>query len=945
MPGDERPAGELEATRELLDAAEERARLSQALNAVDASIHSTLQFEEVMQRSLAEGIRALECDAGAIEIRDGYSWIVRYQYGFSEDDVGMRLGVADAPNANRAARTLTAFAIDDIAHDPSVNVGFPKKYGLKSVLVVPLFARENVFGCILFYTSSAPRHFTEGEIQFGRRLGLSVSLALENARLLESEREAQELATQELRSSQVLLEAARVLSTKLDLVEALAALAELTLRSTGLSRAFVNLIDMDRLVLTPMVATAGLVAPTQGGAIEFNRLSSTSLQAILAHKTAVLDYERPDISEYDQHIAEANHVRRVLFVPLLLGDRILGEITIDEPGKRHKFTPREIELVQGIASQAAVVVRNAQLYEAEQERARLAEQLAEIDAQLHSALDIDEMMRLAVAGGAEALGADSGALTLYRDHAFTVQHSFGFDEDITGLVIAEETERHSLIALKTRQPVMVQDVSTDSRVDADHLRSFGVGAVAAVPLVVGGEPIGNLYYNFAQKRYFTDREVDFVQRIGASMSLAMENARLLETERATARVNEALARIDQSIHATLERDVILQRVAVESATAIGADGTVLALREGDEWVVRYAYNMPGELIGAGFTVEQAPFMLIAVESGEPVAIDDAFHDPRAVRETQELLGTKAVIMTAIIVREEAVGGLFFNYWDVHHFTDNDVDYARRLAASVGLAMANVRLYEAEHAIADRLQGALLALPARLPGVEFAHAYHSATETARVGGDFYDIFEIAPGRIGITMGDVAGKGLDAAVLTSLAKHTIRAHAMEQGKTPARVLELTNDVVYHATPTEVFVTIFFGVLDCSTGTLEYASAGHTTTALARDDRSIEPLAATGPLLGAFSPVRFQQVEVVMAPDDLLFLYTDGLIEARQDAVPFGEKRLFSELGAREGDEPVEVVAEIVESVISHSGNQLKDDLALLVVRRSVVDGRTAETDADA
>ena len=913
----------------LFEAEHEASRLDRALAVVNDAIHSSLDFDRVMQSALDEGIWALSCDSGAIETRDGDEWVVRYQHGFASEDVGMRLSAREAPNATKVASLSAAFSIDDMAGNEAVNVGFVKKYGLKSVLAVPLDARGETFGCALFYSAESVRHFTAAEIDFGRRLGQSVSLALENARLLDEAREAQAGTVRELKTALLMLEAAQSLSARLDLPEALRVLADLALRFTGLKRAFVNLIDAEELVLTPMVATGGLAAPA-GATIGFNDLTRTSLSAILAHKTAVLDYELADTPEYDRKIARANNVRLALFVPLLLGDEIVGEITLDAPGRRHQFTTREIELVEGIASQAAAVVRNAQLFASEQQRARLAETVAEIDSSLHSSLDSAEMMRLAVAEGARGLGADTGAVSIYRDHTFVVQYSHGFPEDITGVVLPEEQERHSIFALKTREVVVIQDTDYDSRVDPQHMREFGVRAVIVVPLVVAGDPIGNLYYNYHSPRRLNKQEVDFARHLGASMSLAMENARLVETERVNARVSEALTRIDQSIHATLERDVILQRVAVESATAIGADGTVLAVREGDSWVVRYAYNMSEDLIGGAFTVEQAPFMAIAAKTGQPVAIDDAFNDPRAVRETQEALQTRAVMMTPLTVGDDVIGGLFFNYRDVHHFTELDLEYASRLAVSIGLAMTNVRLYEAEHTISTRLQEALLALPVEMPGIEFAHAYHSATEATRVGGDFYDVFELDNEHVGITIGDVAGKGLNAAVLTSLAKHTIRAHAAEHGKTPAQVLELTNHVFFKATPAESFVTIFFGILDCRDGRLVYANAGHTTGVVVRSDHSVDELSSTAPVLGAFSDIHPDQAEVRLEPEHLLFLYTDGLTEARRESEFFGQERLFEILSGMDDIAPLGAVSRVIDEVMDFSGNQLRDALALLAVR---------------
>jgi serine phosphatase RsbU (regulator of sigma subunit) len=250
---------------------------------------------------------------------------------------------------------------------------------------------------------------------------------------------------------------------------------------------------------------------------------------------------------------------------------------------------------------------------------------------------------------------------------------------------------------------------------------------------------------------------------------------------------------------------------------------------------------------------------------------------------------------------------------------------------VALALENARQYETEHDIADRLQEALLLLPEELPGIEFAHEYHSATESTRVGGDFYDIFELDEDHVGITIGDVAGKGIDAAVLTSIAKHTIRAYAVEPGRTPGCVLSLTNNVVYRATPVESFLTVFFGILDRRDGALVYASASHTIGAITKGDGTIVKLGPTGTLLGAFDGIQFKQAEVLLERDEILFLYTDGLTESRSEGELYGDQRLFALLATMGESSTSEVVRAVVRDVISFAQNHLRDDLAILAVRR--------------
>jgi serine phosphatase RsbU (regulator of sigma subunit) len=254
-----------------------------------------------------------------------------------------------------------------------------------------------------------------------------------------------------------------------------------------------------------------------------------------------------------------------------------------------------------------------------------------------------------------------------------------------------------------------------------------------------------------------------------------------------------------------------------------------------------------------------------------------------------------------------------------------------VGSTVSLAIDNARLYEEERSVADSLQSAILMLPDCVPGIDFAHAYHSATEAARVGGDFYDIFELERDRIGITIGDISGHGIDAAVLTSLIKNGIRVEATQEDRPPGEVVASANRLLLENSPSEIFATVFYGVLDRGDGTLLYCNAGHTTgcvlTSAGEEKRRLE---ANSPLAGALPGQTFSLSTARLDPGDLLFLYTDGLTEARRDGEFFGEERLFSVLASANAPTAAETVESVMAEVMSFAGDKLRDDLAILCVR---------------
>jgi len=345
----------------------ERTRLHQALIELDMDVHSKLRFDEVLRAALESYVKALDADAGDIKILSDGEWTVRYQFGFEPDLVGLTLSAEDAPIATRVMQSREPVVVEDyLAEPPEAYVGFPLNQGLRAVVAVPLNIRGAVVGCLFAWMRTSPRAFTPDELQFAERVADSVSLALENARLFTAEHDARNRAEtaekdlkRELDRTRVLLRASDELLTTTDTDELLRRLASVVREATGLSRVFINLIDVRARVLIPKVATGGLAAP-EGGRIPFDQLSETSRLAISAGKTTILDYELPGIPAVDKEIAKANAARLVLFVPLLYQGTVTGHIAIDEPGVRYDFSPEQVRIVGSIAAQASIALHNAQ---------------------------------------------------------------------------------------------------------------------------------------------------------------------------------------------------------------------------------------------------------------------------------------------------------------------------------------------------------------------------------------------------------------------------------------------------------------------------------------------------------------------------------------------------------------------------------------------------------
>ncbi len=160
--------------------------LSRSMHRIGGLIHSTLDFDEIMQRVISEAAQAVDSETAAISLRQGDHWIVRYVHGFPPDVIGARMDDRQEPHAGLAIATKKPVVIDDAFTDERVNRAHMKKWGVRSVLVVPLVTEDEVIGVLLFNQHKAAAPFTKPHVAFARQLASSISLAVRNARLFQS---------------------------------------------------------------------------------------------------------------------------------------------------------------------------------------------------------------------------------------------------------------------------------------------------------------------------------------------------------------------------------------------------------------------------------------------------------------------------------------------------------------------------------------------------------------------------------------------------------------------------------------------------------------------------------------------------------------------------------------------------------------------------------------
>jgi serine phosphatase RsbU (regulator of sigma subunit) len=299
------------------------------------------------------------------------------------------------------------------------------------------------------------------------------------------------------------------------------------------------------------------------------------------------------------------------------------------------------------------------------------------------------------------------------------------------------------------------------------------------------------------------------------------------------------------------------------------------------------------------------------------------------------LGAASLICVPIVDGTTAYGTLTLaRQAGKGHFGVADLGLAEELGKHLAIAIRVDRMFRQRSEVAEALQASLLpaSLPA-VPGLEFAAAYIGATQWQEISGDFYDVFPAGDGWA-IAVGDVCGKGQDAAAMTAAARHSIRALAHVHDA-PADVLNAANEVLLAGDYDERFVTASLAFLRLLPPggrrvQVRLGGCGHPGPAVVRADGRVEILEADGMPLGLFGDAQASRTELELRPGDLLFFYTDGVTEARSADLAFFEDRLADELAAFAGRSAAETVRAVQELVTSFSDGELRDDVTILAVR---------------
>jgi PAS domain S-box-containing protein len=472
-------------------------------------------------------------------------------------------------------------------------------------------------------------------------------------------------------------------------------------------------------------------------------------------------------------------------------------------------------------------------------------------------------------------------------------------------------------------------------------------AAASIPLDIGDKAIGGLTLSFDRPREFTAEDVGFMLGAARQGAQALERARSEEIRRLAEERLALLARTGGVLAESLDYRktlaavtnlVVPQLADWASVEILEPDGSVqsLAVAHVDPEKVAFAKEFrrrrPPDLsapTGVGHVITSGRPELVPEITQEMIA---AIDDPEVKGLVRELR-LRSVMIAPLAARGRTLGAMTFVWAESGNtYSSADLAFVQTLAARIALVIDNARLYRDRDHIARTLQQSLLPPePPAIDGVDLAARYRPSGEGIEVGGDFYDAFDIGDGEWAVALGDVCGKGPDAAALMGMVRHTIRAAAIRE-RAPARVLATVNAAVGRQTSEDQFCTAVAARLRPQEDQVIVwiCVAGHPPPVVLRSDGSLHWIRGTGALLGVFDDAQLAEDELRLTPGDTLILYTDGVTEERGAEGALGEDGLTAALEGAAGAAASEIVDRIERAVLAHGSGEPRDDIAILAVR---------------
>jgi serine phosphatase RsbU (regulator of sigma subunit)/anti-sigma regulatory factor (Ser/Thr protein kinase) len=580
--------------------------------------------------------------------------------------------------------------------------------------------------------------------------------------------------------------------------------------------------------------------------------------------------------------------------------------------------PATIAVVRRFADQAGLALEQLERRRAEEEAALRADstrRLQEVTAALSQAATPIDVSNTCLEHALSSIGAEAGFVVLNGPDGQTVElvTAAGYEEDeLEGWrdVLLDENVPITQ-AMASGEPIWAlteQEMSTFTQVKEAHSSGW-----VTLPFMTRSGAHGALHVSLRKPREFSALEREWLLSMVSQCAQALERSGIYAQEQRSRLRAERLQGMTALLSNALTPDDVARVVVDEVSEAVEATNVVLTSVVGGQ--VGDVLAQSGDGAGEDEAERASELLDRAVRSRTSVLVADGVE------------GERTILFVPLVAVRRTNGLLVVEWEQERHVNPDERALVEALAGQAALALDRARHFASEQAIAETLQRSVLpvSLP-RVEGVELAARYLPGSAQLDVGGDWFDAIRLPDGRLGLVVGDVVGKGVQAAASMAQLRNAIRAFSIERLK-PSSVLARLNRLAEDALDTS-FATLAYIVLDPETSVCRLACAGHPPPVVAYPDGRVELLeTARGLPLGTGIDARYRQETIELPAGSVLVLYTDGLVERRGRSIDEGLADLRAAV-ANAPKNPDQLLDHVLERVVG-SGER-GDDIALLAAR---------------
>lgn len=478
-----------------------------------------------------------------------------------------------------------------------------------------------------------------------------------------------------------------------------------------------------------------------------------------------------------------------------------------------------------------------------------------------------------------------------------------------------------------------------------HFESF-----MSVPVWYGDEVIALIQVGYNTYRHMQKEDADLLDSVAKYLSLQLIGAISAEKAKRNHELNEFCTALrEEMLSAPRLSEALLHRLCARAGHVLGAevvfvhskqDGASTAALAASAHAAanaatNAATNAPA-FIARGRAIADVPFPLLDFLptrslSNRLLITTFSLKDPLGLWLEKFGIMATGVLVDLGFVGKVRYGCVLYRLLDRPRFSAHEVDFIQHFAQNIRDISKSAHAQAQDRHIAQALQTGMSNVLQEVPGIRAQGIYSSATEAADVGGDFYDLVRLPGARACVIMGDVSGKGVEAASVSAAVKTALAAYAW-QGLAPSAMVSLLNEFLLGFSRLETFATLFVGVCDLRAHTLKYCQAGHPPALLMRARTGdIVPLSVQSGVVGAFHDMRYVDGTAALEERDVLMLYTDGTTEARaQDGSFFGEEGLCDALVREYNGRFDGLLARLLKTLDEFTAQNLKDDVAMVALQ---------------